>query len=522
MTINKLLTGAAVAALLSSGALAQTVANTVDAGSSASFPADGVAFVASEFQPAAAVDQLAGSIIILSRFDGAASPFSTIPVNGRASLSISLTNATFTSASGATFGGNDGGNCTFEPAAVSGGGVGNSTVGFISTAANSISLCNNTVNNDVGNAAGAIGLFTIPVQRTASNAPVNVTLTYTQVNSDGSAVANPVTVQETLAFANLASAWDASGVANDHQFTAGTELLATSAGILAAGTLGTVQVDFRDATAAPLDIRAHGGGKILVGDLFAAAGEIAITFPAGVGDVDGVSIAGIATPACAGPVADVFTCDIVAADIAVLDSAPRNITYTVGGVTPPATPEQTPTAVFTSDPATNYVAAGFSGALAPITHDDGLREDTVGVTVGGADTYDWVRVGSGGTESNFRIQMASAADAAGVTQVRAVLAAGNGVDAQTVTIPVGTDADTEARIQGSTITFNSRSLGANATGTGGNANLTAIQLQYEESVLGAGGGGAGTLKVEAATSQRQLVNRSPGSFVATPGLGNDG
>ncbi|MBI1236942.1 MAG: hypothetical protein GC188_09700 [Alphaproteobacteria bacterium] len=521
MTTNKLLTGVALAALLSGGALAQTVSNTVDAASSAALPGDGVAFVASEFQPAAAVDQLAGNIIILSRFDGAASPFSSIPVDGRVRLTISLTNATFTSASGATFTGNDGGNCSFEPSAVTGGGIGNSSVGFISTAADSISLCNNTVNGDVSNAAGAIGLFTIPVQRTASNAPVSVTLTYTQANNDGSSVANPVTVQDTLDFANLASAWDASGVAGDHQFTAGTELLATNAGILSAGTLGTVQVDFRNATADPLDIRAHGGAQIAVGDLFDAAGEIAITFPAGVGDVDGVSIAGIATPACAGPVADVFTCAIVAADITVLDGGPANITYTVGGgLTPPVTPEQTPTAVFTSDPAANYVAAGFSGNLAPITHDDGLREDTVGAAVGGADTYDWVRFGSGGTESNFRIQMASAADAAGITEVRVNVAAGNGVSGGVVTLVPGT-ADTGFVQQGSTITFNSRALGA-ASGESGNANITSIELQYQESVLGAGSGGPGTVKVEAATSQRQLVNRSPGSFVATPGLGNDG
>lgn len=522
MTTKKLLTGVALAALLSGGALAQTVSNTVDAGSSAALPADGVAFVASEFQPAAAVDQLAGDIIILTRFDGAASPFAAIPVNGRAALSISLTNATFTSASGATFGGNDGGDCSFEPSAVSGGGVGNSTVGFISTAADSISLCNNTVDGDAGNAAGAIGLFTIPVQRTASNAPVSVTLTYTQVNNDGSSVANPVTVQETLDFANLAGAWDSSGVASDHQFTAGAELLASNAGILAGpGVLGTVQVDFRDQGAGPLDIREDDGTQIVEGDLFGAAGEIEITFPAGVGDVDGVDITGMAG-ACTGPVSDVFTCPIAVADITLLDGGPINITYTVGGGgTPPVTPEQTPTAVFTTDPATNYVAAGFSGDLAPISHDDGLREDTVGVTVGGADTYDWVRFGSGGTESNFRIQMASAADAAGVTQVRVNVAAGNGVSAQTVTLPIGTDADTEARVQGSTITFNSRALGA-VSGETGNANITSIDLQYQESVLGAGGGGAGTVKVEAATSQRQLVNRSPGSFVATPGLGNDG
>lgn len=487
-----------------------TVDNTIST-PSAPLPLDSVAVIASEFQPAAAVDQLAGTLTIQSRFDGATSPFSSIPVNGRATLGISLTNATFTTASGATFTGNDGGDCSFEPAAVTGGGVGGTSVGFISTSADSISLCTNAVGESGPGAAdgGVIGIFSIPIVRTANGSPIGVTFTYTQVNNDGSAVANPVTVTETLDFAELASAWDASGVAGDHQFTAGVDLVATSAGILSAGTLGTVQVDFRNATAAPLDIRSDAGTQVVVGDLFGAAGEIAITFPGGVGDIDGVSIAGIATPACAGPVADVFTCDIVAADITALGTA-RAITYTVGGVTPPVTPEQIPTAVFTTDPATDYVAAGFNGNLAEITHDDGLGEDEVRSGGGASDTYEWVRIGSGGTESNFRVQMASDADAAAVTQVRATVAAGNGVGAQTIIIPVGTDANSEAVIRGATVTFNSRSLGANATGSG-NADITTLELQYDDTVIG-------TAEVNAATSARQLVSRSPGSFVATGGL----
>ena len=487
MTINKLLAGAAVAALLAGAAQAQ-VTNSNGGATSAQLPLSGVGYVVSEFQPAAAGDQLAGNIVVDSAFGAAASPFATIPVNGRATLTISLTNATFTTAVGATVAGTAAGGdpCEFETAPIAGGGVGASSVTFISSANNpGISNCSNT----------AIGTFTIPVLRTSSSAAVDVAMTYTQVN------------------------------AGDHQFTAGGELLASNAGILSAGTLGTVQVDFRTTGAGGFPIGNPTNGVLIdEPDLFDnVTGTIDITFPNGVGDVNAVAIAGLAG-ACTGPVADVFSCPVTDADIATFDAGPVNITFGVlGGPTPPVTPEQTPSAVFTTDPDANYVAAGFSGNLAPIAHDDGLREDTVQSGTLAADTYDWVRIGAGGTESNFRIQMASAADAAGISQVRVTIAAGNGLDAQTITIPVGADADTDARIQGSTVTFNSRSMGAHATGSG-NANITGIQLQFAEAVLGAGGGAgnAGSDKVIAATSQRQLVNRSPGSFVATPGLGNDG
>ena len=518
MTINKLLAGAAVAALLAGAAQAQ-VTNSNGGATSAQLPLSGVGYVVSEFQPAAAGDQLAGNIVVDSAFGAAASPFATIPVNGRATLTISLTNATFTTAVGATVAGTAAGGdpCEFETAPIAGGGVGASSVTFISSANNpGISNCSNT----------AIGTFTIPVLRTSSSAAVDVAMTYTQVNADGSAVASPVVPASTgLSYAVPAAAWDASGVAGDHQFTAGGELLASNAGILSAGTLGTVQVDFRTTGAGGFPIGNPTNGVLIdEPDLFDnVTGTIDITFPNGVGDVNAVAIAGLAG-ACTGPVADVFSCPVTDADIATFDAGPVNITFGVlGGPTPPVTPEQTPSAVFTTDPDANYVAAGFSGNLAPIAHDDGLREDTVQSGTLAADTYDWVRIGAGGTESNFRIQMASAADAAGISQVRVTIAAGNGLDAQTITIPVGADADTDARIQGSTVTFNSRSMGAHATGSG-NANITGIQLQFAEAVLGAGGGAgnAGSDKVIAATSQRQLVNRSPGSFVATPGLGNDG
>ena len=499
MTINKLLAGAAVAALLAGAAQAQVV-NTTAGGSSTALPESGVAFIASEFQPAAAVDQLAGSLVITSNF-GATAPFAAIPVDGRARLTISLTNGTFTTAGAASFTGNSGTNCAFETAAVTGGGIGSTSVGFISTAGAAINACTSaTGESGVGNAdGGIIGTFTIPVVRTANGAPVEVTLTYTQVNADGSAVVSPVTSAETIDYADIEGAWDSTPAnATDHQFTAGAELLASNAGILAAGTLGTVEVDFRTTGTGALDIREDDGSAVLIGDLLGDANEIQVTFPGGADNIATVAIAG--GIGCTGPVLDVFTCDVTATEMLSLTTAAA-ITYTVAGVLI-ATPEQTPTATLTTDPQANYVLAGFSGDLADIKHDNGLRtEDVAG----------------GGTESNFRISVGAAgvpdaAAAAGITEVRVSANEGNGVTGGTITLLPGT-ADTGFQIQGSTVTFNSRALGA-VSGDSGNANITNVEFQYDESVTAA-------VDVSGATIERQLVNRSPGTFVATPGLVSD-
>jgi hypothetical protein len=479
------------------------VTNT-DGAASGAMPVSGDAFIASEFQPVLAADQLAGDIDILSSFADADSPFVSIPVDGRVRLSIDLTNATFTSAAGASFTGNDGGNCAFESAPVAGGGVGNTSVGFISTAAAAINACEVTDDGDVGNIGGTIGLFSIPVARVDSSLPVNVTLTYTQVNADGSAVANPVTAAETLTYAELEAAWNDGGT---NAFAAGVDLIATSAGILADGTLGTVTADFRDLGTGGLDINAHGGAQVTDADLFTADSELLITFPAGVGDVATVAVAG--GGACTGPVADVFTCALSAAQLVGLSGAA--ITYTVGGgATPPVTPEQTPTATITTDTQDDYVAAGFSGDLAEIKHDDGLDE----AVVGAANDFGWVRFGAGGTESNFRVSMASDALAAAITQVIVTPSSGNGgVTAGTPVTLLPGSVETGFAISGSTIVFNSRGLGA-ASGETGNADLVDIELQFDETA-------AVIADVTGATIQRQLVNRTPSSFVAAPGLGQD-
>ena len=156
----------------------------------------------------------------------------------------------------------------------------------------------------------------------------------------------------------------------------------------------------------------------------------------------------------------------------------------------------------------NYSApSGPSGSLAAIEWDDGLGE----VPVASGGTTDWVRFGTGGTESNFRIQMKSAAAAAAVTQVRVTVGEeGNGIAADTYILPAGT-VDTGFVVNGATVTFNSRALGVAAGGASGNANITGISLQGTDADI------ALTL-LASADVDRQMVNRSPSSYVATGGL----
>jgi len=106
-----------------------------------------------------------------------------------------------------------------------------------------------------------------------------------------------------------------------------------------------------------------------------------------------------------------------------------------------------------------------------------------------------------------------------VTQVRVYFNNGNGVTAPVapalpyVLIPEGA-AGAGFQRQGATITFNSGALGA-AAGATGNADITNIEFQYTEGATPA------TKFIGAPEAARQLVNRNPSSFVATPGLARD-
>jgi hypothetical protein len=237
----------------------------------------------------------------------------------------------------------------------------------------------------------------------------------------------------------------------------------------------------------------------ITADQLAASGEVTVSFTDATG-IQGVTLDGAACT----PAGDDFTC-VVNTTI----TADQEIIFTLVGVLEP-TVSQTPTAslALTADAGANASAAVFDGlaatALTPIALDNGRA-----VTAITTSAFDWVKVGSGGTESNFRIAFPSEAQANAVENVRVVVAAGNGVDAQTIELSQGTAA-TGFQVQGATVTFNSRALGA-TSGDDGNADVTSILLDHDETALL-------PAAVPGLSVKRQLVNRSPGSFVATPGL----
>jgi len=509
MTMKKLLTGVALATLLSGAALAQVditrAAATDDnlplritgAGSNGT-----VAFSASEFQPAAAA-QLTGTVVIGTTF-GAVAPFNGAPVDARVRLTVTLTNATWTSAGGGT---NDGGlgACAFQTAPVGGGGVGNNSLEFLSVAAAGINAC-----------TGVGPTFTFAnIRRVNSGQPITVNFEYRQVGADGSAVAAPIVRTDSVLLADTAAAWG-TGAAAGHSFTAGGELLATGAGILAAGNLGTVSTSFRTTAPAtapaadPRDIRvgATGGAVIAAASLFQATNNnIVITFPNGVGRVNGVAIAGTAGP-CTGPVANAFTCPLTPAEVTGLNGNVISYMVAAGAI---ATPEQTVTATLNTNPQTGYVAGGFTGNLATIKHDDGLRVAGIAVPEG-----DWVGFGSTPTESQFRISGLTATQAASIQQIRVTVEGGNNVSSTAPATPLVLtntgDLNTGFAVRGSTVVFNSKGLGAAAGLVGnGNANITAVNLQFTEAGMG------GVALPVTAQLDRQIVNRTPGTLVAVPG-----
>lgn len=246
-----------------------------------------------------------------------------------------------------------------------------------------------------------------------------------------------------------------------------------------------------------------GVAAIVVGDAV-ASGSLVIDFPGGDDGIATVTVdaAGAACAEDAGAAVTTWTCPLTSAQVAAL--APGgNVAFTSDNVA--AIAQQTPTAALTVTSNAGYSApAGPSGPLAPVEWNDGLGETPV--ASGGA--TDWVRFGTGGTESNFRIQMATAAGAAAVTQVQVTVGEeGNGIPAATYNLLPGT-VDTGFVANGATVTFNSRALGAVA-GVTGNANITGINLQALDANAGLMAG---------ADVDRQLVNRSPSSYVATGGL----
>lgn len=474
MTIKHLLGGVAAAALLTGATFAQE------------FVLDGLGQflgqdIASEYEGA-----LAGNLVVNLDFATASGvDFSVFGGAGVARLDIELTNARFTSvinSASLVTGFDFAGGCSFDGPTLGGGNQG-SFVRFESDGA--INSCNASGNR-----------VSMPIEIIDVGQPASVSVAVSGVADFGPFT----TVQHDLDLIDYAQGLEfeiSMGAAGSGLFDFDGEDLLGS-GIIGT-TDGTVNAVNRNLTV----------GLLVASDM-AASGTLAVTFPDGAEGIGSVNAGFGACTQGAAPNDNVFSCALTSGNLDAIVGGTQNITITDDGDDTTFVTAQTPTAELTIVSVADYNVAGDAGALADIELDDGLAVAAIANS-----NFDWVRFGSGGTESNFRIQLDDAAAAARVTEVRVAVEDGNNISAPTSpayfvinegAVGVG------YQIRGATITFNSGALGE-AAGAAGNANITGVSLQYTEGSPVTPLGGAAIL--------RQLVNRTPGNFVATPGLPSD-
>lgn len=472
MTINKLLTGAAVAALLAGAAQAQTVVN----------PAGG----AGEFDGQTIASEVGGTLDGNVRLNfGLDGVFAAMGAGGVVQVDFTLTNATFDGIvpAGAWTAAADA-DCNFG-APILGGGAGSTTVRFENTA--QINECDTALG-----AAGDpdTGFVNLPIVVTNNGDPVSINVSFTPTADAGVYAGTDVDI-DLADFAQAFTYTIAAGAASSGLFNATGEALTGS------GDIGT----FSQA-AWPAGIESDVGVALVNATDIATSGSLVVTFPSGADGLDPlqVDLAAVACTQGAAPADNEFTCAVAVNDYD--NGAPAGTIDIIHDAGAGSVVAQTPTAAFTVTANAGNTVSGATGDLAEIELDNGLDTTTLG-------TFEWVKFGDGGTESNFRIQFADEDEANAVQQIIVTVALdGNGVLAGTYNVPMGTDASTEGRAQGSTVTFNSRALGA--TGASGNADIS-VAVEYTDTEVG----------IPGSTIQRQLVNRTPASFVATPGLESD-
>lgn len=207
--------------------------------------------------------------------------------------------------------------------------------------------------------------------------------------------------------------------------------------------------------------------------------------------------------------------DLTAAQLTAIEAAAVNVLVETDGAGPVA--EQSISANLTYTAAeTWFSVAAEAGDLGDILQDDGLSSSPVP-----GDAFNWVKVGDGGTENNFRMSGNWAGNEAGISGV--LVNFGNSNDADipsSVTLAVSTTPDEGFRISNGVLSFTSRGLGAAVeavapTFDGGNSDITSVEVVYDESVFcdGAANGDCGGALVDLSgtantTISRLLINRS--------------
>lgn len=472
MTINKLLAGAAIAALLAGGAQAQTVAINGGAGEVGSLNT-----FASEVDLDALVtaDQPKGSLVLNVDFSGA--PFVSLGAADQVDFVVALSGFEFSAiVTSANFVEGVDADCTF--AIQSGGGSGTTTVVFRSADA-TINAC-----------TGADAVLTLPVRLTGSTASAQWETRLVGPNSLIDSGSFDDMVAQAPAFGLTLVATDdvlesASNFSTFDSGPAGTDADVGTVAFTNAGLLGDL------ATWTVLDPN----------DVLGAANTVTLDFV----DASGVASATIGGVACV-LVGNSCTLERTAAQVIAYAGAVVNIVSEDDDTMPIAAQQLSMSIAYDTPQETFYSVTDPAGDIGELT-----RDNTV--AVGALANFEWVRIGTGGTESNFRIVFTDADDVAAITAINVAVAAGKDVPLGSITLTEG-DSNSGFVKAGNTITFNSRALGA-VLGQEGNADVTGISMQFDPGVSDASGA------IPGADVRRMLVNRTPGSFVATPGLESD-
>lgn len=460
MSIKQLLAGASLAALVGGAASAQLDV-TYDAGADSTIDGD---VIASEIV-LSATNSLDGTVEMLFDFADGAGPVPAYDDLGAAQdieIVITLTNGTFTSPvdpaawSGA-------GDCDFTVS--DNGGAGDTTVTLESTG--QVNLCQDP--------AAALDLA-ISVE----GAPFDIAWA---TNVKGGAARDNGTLDADNNDANGQQALLTQSPAYSVAYVAGAPAdLATPNFVDFDGagdveeTFGTFQFELEAGVAVDL-----AGAVPDADDVLTDNNTLTVTFT----DATGIDQVEFNSAQLCNPTGNTCVISLSGANIQGAVATADDIDITIDGVT--AVDAQPVAVELSLEAHTNYTVApitGLSGNLAPINRDDGNALFTVDPATTNL-PFEWVKIGAGGTENNFRLSGPfSAGSIAGV-----IVTLGNGNNDNfpaSIELAPSTDDDatTGFRIKNNVLSFTSAALGnalsGAAAGESGNANITGLQFRAAE------------------------------------------
>lgn len=417
---------------------------------------------------------------------GLSGKFEQMGAGGVVELEVALNNAEFNGPVTVAPDASDN-DCDFT--ILNGGGVGGTSVTYRS--AGSVNQCSGFGANDAS--------ITLPIRVSSNGDPVSVDVTFTPTADAG--VYTGDSERFDLASFEILADFQTNRLLTDPpvgQFDANGDDL------LGSGELMRAQVNLNG----NVDETVIGGGATTAdsADDVLASVDIVVTFPGGVSGIDTSNVALDGTPCSQGAAPDdnVFTCTATGAEWNTFTGPGfGEITIVDDGDPLTSVVAQTPTVeyVFTYDSGFAFPFGVVPPTdIAPIELDDGLDE---AIVASANNAFDWARIGSDGTQSNFRITLANGADAASITQVYVTCAADTGGDFGRITLdpsPGNSDPAQGFRTQNNMVVFSSTALGA-AAGGSGNCDISQIELQYDENVLSAG-------DITGAQANRLLLQRN--------------